>query len=271
MSTSGRVVLVTGATDGLGREVALDLVRRGWTVLAHGRDAVRGAALQGELQALGGRSRFYRADFGRLSEVAAMADAILGQEQRLDVLLNNAGVMITEREESCDGYELAFQVNYLAPYLLTQRLLPLLERSAPARIVNVASAGQAPIDFTDVMLSRGWERMRSYCQSKLAQIMMSFDMAPALGPRGVDINALHPGTFMPTKMVIGRFTPQTSLAEGAGNVVRLVADPALKGTGGRYFNGAAEARAADQAYDEAARLRLRAVSDDLCGPALAVS
>jgi NAD(P)-dependent dehydrogenase (short-subunit alcohol dehydrogenase family) len=271
MTTNGQAVLVTGATDGLGREVALDLARQGWTVLVHGRDAARGAALQGELQALGATSRFYRADFSALSEVAAMADDILAHEERLDVLLNNAGVMITEREESRDGYELAFQVNYLAPYLLTRRVLPLLERSAPARIVNVASAGQAPIDFADLMLRKDWERGRSYRQSKLAQIMMSFDMAPALAPRGVDINALHPGTFMPTKMVVGRFAPQTSLAEGAGNVVRLVADPALKGVGGRYFDGAAEARAADQAYDEAALMRLRAISDELCGDALAVS
>jgi NAD(P)-dependent dehydrogenase (short-subunit alcohol dehydrogenase family) len=260
MADDGKVVLITGATDGLGRAVARLLAARGFTILAHGRDSRRGEALLAELAAAGATARFYRSDFAELAQVAAMADEILAREPRLDVLVNNAGIMELERIESADGNELPFQVNYLAPYRLTVKLLPLLERSAPSRIVNVSSLGQAPIDFDDVMLERRWDRQQSYCQSKLAQVMMTFDMAPALAARGVTITALHPGTFMPTKMVVGRFAPQTPLEVGAENVVRLAADPALEGVTGRYFNGAEEARANPQAYDEDARAKLRALS-----------
>jgi NAD(P)-dependent dehydrogenase (short-subunit alcohol dehydrogenase family) len=260
----GKVALVTGATDGLGRAVARMLAERGFAILVHGRDGRRGEVFRAELEAMGATARFYRADFSELAQVTAMADEILAREPRLDVLVNNAGIMEMERIESADGNELPFQVNYLAPYRLTRKLIPLLERSAPARIVNVASLGQAPIDFTDVNLERSWSRQQSYAQSKLAQIMMTLDMAPDLAPHGVTVTALHPGTFMPTKMVIGRFPPQASIAEGAANVVRLAADPALEGVTGRYFNGAEEAQANAQAYDGEAQQKLRALSDQLC-------
>jgi NAD(P)-dependent dehydrogenase (short-subunit alcohol dehydrogenase family) len=194
-----------------------------------------------------------------------MAEAILAQEDRLDVLVNNAGVMTAERQESRDGHELTFQVNYLAHYLLTRRLLPLLERSAPARIVNVSSAGQRPIDFDDAMMLHDWDRARSYCRSKLAQILMTVDMAPDLAPRGIAINAVHPATFMPTNMVVGRFPPASSVDDGVESLMHLVADPALDGTTGRYFNRLQEARPDAQAEDAGARAKLRALSETLAG------
>src|SRR5215203_2611891 len=125
-----------------------------------------------------------------------MADAILAGEPRLDGLVNNAGIIQDRRQESANGHELTFQVNYLAGFLLTHRLLPLLKRSAPSRIANVASAGQAPIDFDDVMLERRWDGWRAYRQSKLAQVMMTFDLAEGLRDSGVTVNALHPATLM---------------------------------------------------------------------------
>ena len=194
-----------------------------------------------------------------------MADAILAGEPRLDALVNNAGIIADERRESADGHELTFQVDYLAGFLLTHRLLPLLERSAPARIVNVASAGQAPIDFGDVMLERRWSAWQAYCQAKLAQIMMTFDLAEDLAGAGVTVNALHPATLMPTKMVVGRFGVQSTLEEGVRNTVRLIADPGLADISGRYFDRDREARAHRQAYDMTARARLRALSRTLCG------
>src|SRR4051812_20256118 len=151
---TGKAILITGATDGLGRGLALALAQRGATLLVHGRDRARGEAVVAQALAAGSPgSRFYEADFASLADVRRMADAILANEPRLDVLVNNAGIMQDKRQESDDGHELTFRVNYLAGFLLTHRLLPLLKRSAPARIVNVASAGQAPIDFGDVMLS----------------------------------------------------------------------------------------------------------------------
>ena len=258
---TGKVVLITGATDGLGRDVAAALAQRGATLLVHGRDRARAEAVVAEVQGAGSpETRLYVADFAALADVQRMAEAILAREPRLDVLVNNAGIIQDRRQESADGHELTFQVNYLAGFLLTLRLLPSLQRSAPARIVNVASAGQAPIDFENVMLGRRWDGWQAYCQSKLAQIMMTFDLAEELAGTGLTVNALHPATLMPTKMVVGRFGVQSTLEEGVRNTVRLIADPSLSNISGRYFDADREATVHPQAYDRAARTRLRSLS-----------
>jgi NAD(P)-dependent dehydrogenase (short-subunit alcohol dehydrogenase family) len=263
---TGKVVLITGATDGLGRGVAIALAQRGATLVVHGRDRARGETVVRELRAVGGPEvRLYVADFAALADVDRVANTILAGEPRLDALVNNAGIIQDRREESADGHELTFQVNYLAGFLLAHRLLPLLKRSAPARIVSVTSAGQAPIDFSAVMLERRWDGWQAYCQSKLAQIMMTFDLAEDLAGTGVTVNALHPATLMPTKMVVGRFGAQSTLEEGVQNTVRLIADPGFMNVSGRYFNGAQQAKAHRQAYDVMARARLRELSRDLCG------
>jgi NAD(P)-dependent dehydrogenase (short-subunit alcohol dehydrogenase family) len=203
--------------------------------------------------------------------VRRMADAVLEAEPRLDALVNNAGIGTAhpgdgERLESADGHELRFAVNYLAGYLLTRRLLGLLERSAPARIVNVASAGQAPIDFDDVMLERGYRAGRAYAQSKLAQILFTFDLAEELDGSGVTATCLHPATYMPTRMVLAaRGSGMSTIREGADATVRLIADPALDGVSGRYFEGTREAAPDRQAYDPDARRRLRELSARLTG------
>jgi NAD(P)-dependent dehydrogenase (short-subunit alcohol dehydrogenase family) len=257
-----RTVLVTGATDGLGKAVAADLARGGDTVLLHGRDPERLAATAAEV----GAARTYRADYAALEEVRALAEAVLVGEERLDVLLNNAGIGTTlpgdgERMESRDGYELRFAVNYLAPFALTERLLPLLQRSVPARIVNVCSAGQAPIDFHDVMLERRYSPTQAYAQSKLAQVMHTFDLAERLDPAQVTANCLHPATYMPTKIVMhARGSAVSSLEEGAEATERLVVDSELGGVSGRYFHGLHESRANEQAYDPDARRKLRDLS-----------
>jgi NAD(P)-dependent dehydrogenase (short-subunit alcohol dehydrogenase family) len=266
----GKVVLVTGATDGLGRASALALARRGATVLAHGRDTEKGEALVAMLTKEGAQvARFYRADFASLKDVSAFADQVLTAESRLDVLINNAGLGVEDqRRESDDGYEMLFAVDYLAPYLLTHRLTDLLARSSPARVVNVASAGQSAINFDDVMLESSWSGVQSYCQAKLALVMMAFDIADRLRDRGVTINALHPASMMPTKIVVGRYGPQSSIEDGVRNLLRLAIDPTLQGVTGRYFDRGDEGRADNQAYDAAARAELRALSDQLCKTAL---
>jgi NAD(P)-dependent dehydrogenase (short-subunit alcohol dehydrogenase family) len=192
--------------------------------------------------------------------VRRLAAEVNEREERLDVLVNNAGIGFDgEREESQDGIELRFAVNYLAGYALTRELLPLLERSAPARIVMVSSAGQQAIDFDDPMLERGYSGWRAYMQSKLAQILFAFDAAERL-PDGVTITALHPATFMATKMVP---SPVSTVEEGVQATKRLVADPELDGVSGVYFNGQREDAADPQAYDEDARRRLRELSERL--------
>jgi NAD(P)-dependent dehydrogenase (short-subunit alcohol dehydrogenase family) len=271
-----QVILVTGATDGLGRGVAERLAAGGATVLVHGRDDARGEATIRDIGDATGneRLRWYRADLASLADVRALAERVAAEEPRLDVLVNNAGIGTTlpgdgARQVSADGYELRFQVNYLAHYLLTRLLLPLLERSAPARIVNVSSAGQAPIDFDDLMLERHYEGYLAYCRSKLAQIMFTVDLADELAGRGVTANALHPGTFMPTKIVThAGVDPLTPLDQGVDATVGLATDPALDGVTGRYFDGRRESRPHAQAGDVAACRRLRELSDRLAGLAV---
>ena len=261
-----RVVLITGSTDGLGREVALRLARPGTHVLVHGRNVERGEAVVRAVQEAGATARFYRADLARLAEVRALAAQVRRDHDRLDVLVNNAGIWLEGegRQISADGHELHFAVNYLSHYLLPRELLPLLRRSAPARIVNVASGGQQAIDFDDVMLTRRYSARRGYAQSKLAQVLFTFELARELEETGVTVNGLHPATMMNTTMVLSRGgRVQSTVEEGAAAVVNLIEAPDLGS--GRYFEGVRPARAHAQAYDEEARARLRGLSEALVG------
>jgi NAD(P)-dependent dehydrogenase (short-subunit alcohol dehydrogenase family) len=261
-------ILVTGATDGLGKRVAFELAAGGATVLLHGRSRKRLEATLEEAREGTGSEKlgFYLADLSSLGEVRTLAERVLTEQDRLDVLVNNAGVIAGERRESEDGYELTFAVNYLAHFLLTHLLLPLLRDSAPARVVNVASAGQSPIDFDDVMLERGYGGMKAYTQSKLAQVIFTFELAERLGASGVTVNALHPASLMDTKMVLETFgRSMSTVEEGAEATVRLAVSPELEGVTGRYFDGTREGRAERQAYDEEARKRLWVLSEELCG------
>jgi NAD(P)-dependent dehydrogenase (short-subunit alcohol dehydrogenase family) len=268
-----QTVLITGATDGLGRGLATVLAGEGATVLIHGRDESRGRQTLAEIETASGNEnlRWLRADFSSLEEVRELAGSVAGSCDRLDVLVNNAGIGTTlpgegQRLESRDGYELRFAVNYLAGHLLTRSLLALLGRSGPARVVSVSSAGQAPIDFADVMLERHYSGVQAYCQSKLAQIMFTFDLAEELDGHGVSATCLHPGTYMPTKMVrAAGVEPISTLEQGVEATLRLIGDPELEGVTGVYFNGQHRADPHPQASDPAALQRLRELSDRLCG------
>ena len=265
---TARVILVTGSTGGLGREVARRLAAGGARVIVHGRDVERGTGLVREIETSGaGSARFFRADFAHLDSVRALADSVRRHYDRLDVLVNNAGILLgtAERPVSSDGHELHFQVNYLAGYLLTHELLPLLKRSAPARVVNVSSRSADPIDFDDVMLESGYSAGRAYGQSKLAQIMFTFTLAERLEGSGVTVNALHPASLMDTDLVkdIG-MEPRSSVAEGARAVMHLI-DGEDVGTG-HYYRRMERARAPEaQAYDGEARARLDSISRELTG------
>jgi NAD(P)-dependent dehydrogenase (short-subunit alcohol dehydrogenase family) len=266
----GRTALITGATDGVGRVVARALAQQGWRVLVHGRDRPRGEALVREIERAGGSAAFLAADLASLAEVRRLADAVKQQTDRLELLINNAGIgsvgSAPGRQTSADGHELRFAVNYLAGFLLTHLLLPLLKASAPARIVNVASAGQQAIDFSDVMLTRGYSGGGAYRQSKLAQILFTVDLADELEGSGVIANTLHPSTYMNTTMVRqSGTTPISTVEDGAAAILQLAVSPALDGKSGLYFNVLRESRADPQAYDAEARRRLRALSLKLVG------
>jgi NAD(P)-dependent dehydrogenase (short-subunit alcohol dehydrogenase family) len=261
MKMAGKTVLITGSTDGVGRYVATQLAAAGAKVLIHGRDKKRAQALSEVIERAGaGVPAFYQADLSSMAGVRQLADAVLADHARLDVFISNAGIGSQNggagRQTSADGHELRFAVNYLAGFLLAHRLLPLLKQSAPSRIVNVASLGQHPIDFDDVMITRGYNGSRAYAQSKLSQIMFTIDLAEELEGSGVTVNSLHPATYMNTTMVrAGGITP----------ILHLVTGDDVAGKSGLFFNGMQETKANPQAYDAAARQRLRTLSLELTG------
>lgn len=267
-----RTIFITGATDGLGRALAHRLAAAGHVVLLHGRDQEKLNRTAADIADQHGISepRTFRADLADLAEVRRLSEEVLAAGSQLDVFVSNAGIGFgqpdgRERRTSADGYELRFAVNYLAGFLLTEQLLPLLRESAPARIVNIASLGQHALDFDDLMLERDYSGVRAYCQSKLAQIMSGFELATRLPASEVTVNSLHPATFMPTKMVLAERSSVDTLADGVESTMLLVSDPALAGVTGKFFDHTEEATADAQAYDAAARAHLRTVSLQLTG------
>ena len=260
----GKTVLVTGSTDGLGREVARRVAALGAHVIVHGRNQERGKAVVDEIAKDGkGSARFYAADFASLDEVRKLAQAVARDYERIDVLVNNAGIWIRDRQVSKDGHELHFAVNYLSGFLLTRMLLPKIVAGAPSRVVNVSSLSAAPIDFSDVMLERPGRAGQGYGQSKLAQVFFTIDLAAELKDRKVTVTALHPATLMDTTLVreagVGA---RSTVDEGATAVMQQITGNVQSG---QYYNGLVAAQPHSQANDEAARAKLRALSKQLTG------
>jgi len=267
-----QTILVTGSTDGIGRIAVEKLAQKGANVLVHGRNAEKCAATVKEIREKTGSQKlsYYLGDLSSLVAVQDLAQAIQSDHSRLDVLINNAGVgpgaaSGGNRPLSEDGHELLFAVNYLAPYLLTHLLMPVLRRSAPARIVNVSSAAQEAIDFSEVMLERSYDPMQAYARSKLALTMFTFDMAEQFQATEITANCLHPGSLLDTKMVRDFAPPQGSAESGAEVEIYVATAADLQGTTGLYFKGKRPGRAHDQAYDLEARQKLRRVSQELTG------
>jgi len=271
LTLAGKTILVTGATDGLGLAVARRLAELGAGVLVHGRNPQKlERVLAGMPAGHSSGPHGYLADLSSLEETRRLARDVAGEHEGLDGLVNNAGIVERERRLSADGHELVLAVNHLSHFLLTLELLPMLRTARSPRVVNVASIGQQAIDFSDVMLERGYNAQRSYAQSKLAQVMFTFELAERLAPDSpVCTNALHPATLMDTKMVRGFGSRvQRRVEEGMRATTRLVADDELEGVTGKYFDGE-EASAADpQAYDPEARRRLWELSERLTGARL---
>lgn len=271
MKMEGKTVLITGSTDGVGRYVAMKLAAEGARVLIHGRDTQRAQTLADDIKRVSGREpMFYQADLSSLAEVREFAQLVLDDQERLDVFVSNAGIGSQNegpaRQTSKDGHELRFAVNYLAGFLLTHMLLPRLKASTPARVVHVASLGQHPIDFGDVMITRDYSGGRAYAQSKLSQIMFTIDLAAELQGSGVTVNALHPATYMNTTMVrASGATPMSTVEQGGDAILHLVHGDDVADRSGLFFDGLREVRANSQAYDAEARQRLRTLSLKLVG------
>ncbi|MCD2192831.1 SDR family NAD(P)-dependent oxidoreductase [Actinomycetospora endophytica] len=274
-------IAITGATDGLGRALALRLAAdHDVRLVLHGRDADKLEQVAAEVTSTAGATPpvTVTADLADLAQVAGLADTITERVDTLDVLVNNAGIGSgepdgRERRTSRDGIELRFAVNYLATFVLTENLLGLLRRSTTperaARVVHVASLGQHPLDLDDLQLEHHYSGTRAYAQSKLAQIMHCFDLGERFGADELTATALHPGTYMPTKIVVNEIGRTVdSLESGVEATRRLAVDPALEGTTGQFFDRLRPAPVDDQAYDAEVRRTLRARSLELAGPAL---
>ena len=226
-----QTILITGSTDGIGKLTALQLAKLNAHVLVHGRNKEKVSKVVDEIKSESGNNKIagLTADFSSLVEVRKFADEFKKDYQSLDVLINNAGVGYADGRYSKDGYELRFAVNYLAPFLLTQLLLPLLKKAAPSRIVNVSSAGQSPINFDDVMLEKKFSAGQAYNQSKLALIMFTIDLAEKLKEENITVNSLHPGTYLDTNMVRNAdIKPWGKPESGADAEVYLAASPDFK-------------------------------------------
>lgn len=268
-----KVFLVSGSTDGIGRLTAQRLADRG-AVLVHGRDRQKVRSVVDDIRGQSGRPNVSGtiADLASLEDVRRLAKEIRDRTDRLDVLINNAGVLPTkadngERPLSSDGHELCMAVNYLAPFLLTSLLLPLLRGTPGARILNVSSAAQETVDLDDLMLENGAYRpMHAYACSKLALAMFTMELSDRLAEEDVTVNCLHPGSLLDTKMVRRAFSrPWGSADSGAEVVVHLATAPELAGVSGIYFDRKTRSRAHDQAYDRKARQRLWKRSLELTG------
>ena len=276
MSTMGntRVALITGATSGLGQAVACALARRGVHVLVHGRKSDRARAVAGQIQEAGGSVETYLADLSSLEQTRALAETVSSNHPAIHLLINNAGVgpgrpPYRKRTLSVDGHELRFAVNYLAAALLARRLVPSLKNGAPARIVNVASAAQAPTDFSDLRMDHHYTGTRAYYRSKFALVAFTFDLAAGLADTAIMVNCLHPASLMNTHMVRRAWVPpMSSVATGVKAVMNLAVEPTGAAVTGRYFDGLGEATAHRAAYDPAIRSNLRAVTNEILEPFL---
>lgn len=252
-----KTILITGATDGLGRETARQLARQGHRLLVHGRSADKLKSLADELAALPGAGPVdtFQADLSRLSEVAALADAVAARHSHLDALINNAGVLRTADPTTPDGLDVRFVVNTLAPALLTRRLLPLF--SDDGRIVHLSSAAQAPVDLDGLSGARQLEPMPAYAQSKLALTMWSQSLAEELGPDGPVTVAVNPGSLLATRMVKEGFgVDGQDVGVGADILIRAALSPEFAQASGRYFDNDVGRFAGPHAH--AANLAVRA-------------
>jgi NAD(P)-dependent dehydrogenase (short-subunit alcohol dehydrogenase family) len=280
---SGKTVVVTGGNSGIGLETAAALAGAGARVIITARDAARGGAAVDEIKSRrpSGPVELSVFDLGRFESVRAGADDLLARLDRIDVLVNNAGLVLTRRRETVDGYETTFQVNHLGPFLLTNLLLDRIEASGPARIVNVSStahqSARRGLDFSDLQTTKGYAGMPVYGRTKLANIYFTTELSRRLDGTGVTANALHPGTvrsgFARDGDAGGWFgigiriaQPfMLSAAKGAETSIYLASSPEVEGVSGRYFVRRRARTPSKAARDDAAARRLWEESERMVG------
>jgi len=265
-----KIVLITGSTDGIGRQTALELACRGAHVILHGRNPERGKAAQEAIGAASGNPQvdLLLADLSSQRQIRHLADEIHEGYDHLDVLINNAGVNTTERTLTEDGLEMTFAVNYLAPFLLTYLLLDLLKKSAPSRIITVSSKAhmRTTLDFDNLQSEKNFNGSHAYALSKLGNILFTFELAGQLSGSGVTVNCLHPGVIDTKMMRLGFSYPHgADVEKGAETPVYLATSPEVANVTGQYFEDKRPAPTSPLSHDIALRKKFWAVSEQLCG------
>ena len=267
-----KTILVTGATDGIGKQTALELAGMGARVLVHGRNKEKGVRVLDELnrETCNENLSLYLADFSSLADVRRMADEIRREQSELHVLVNNAGNFYKEKQLSRDGFEMTFAVDFLAPFLLTNLLLDLIKDSAPARIVNVASSAhksaQLPLDWDNMQGEKSYDGYDAYAISKLANICFSNELARRLDGSRVTSNSLHPGVVV-TKLLHKSYDLQgSSVEEGAQASVYLASAPEVENISGKYFRNTQERNVSEAAADKQNWIKFWKLAEDLTEP-----
>jgi len=277
----GKTVLVSGATNGIGKQSALELAQMGAQVVIIGRSKTKTEETLREIQTVSGNKDVHAliADLSSMAEVRRVAADFKKQYSRLDVLLNNAGAVFSTRQETVDGYEMTFALNHLSYFLLTNLLLDLLKANAPSRIVNVSSEAHTfgPLNLDDLQnkQSYGMAGFRAYGQSKLENVMFTYELARRLAGTGVTVNALHPGGVNTgfgknntglMKIAMNIFTRfAIKVEEGAKTSVYLASSPEVEGVTGKYFDKSKPKQSSAASYDEATQKRLWDISEQLTG------
>src|SRR5215207_538723 len=272
-----KVCLITGATSGIGKATAMGLANMGASVVMVGRDRGKGEAAMAEIKEKSPNASvdLMLADVSSQEEIRRLADHFKEAYPRLDVLINNAGVIRSKRITTADGIEMTFAVNHLAYFLLTNLLLDVLKASAPSRIVNVSSGAQSngTIDFDDLQGQKGYKGAKAYSQSKLANVLFTYELARRLEGTGVTANCLHPGVVRTNfgsgvsgvfGFIVRAWRPlMISPEKGAETSIYLASSPEVESLSSRYFVKKAEARSSDVSYDERLARRLWEVSAEL--------
>ena len=279
---TGKVCLVTGANQGIGKETAVALARMGASVVMTSRDRAKGEAALADVRSRsGGNIEVMPADFGSLASTRQLAADFKAKHERLDVLVNNAGAIVTTRSETADGFETTFGVNHLGYFLLTNLLLDTIKAGAPARIVNVSSNAHTrrEMDFQDLNTTGKYSAMKAYARSKLANVLFTYELARRLAGTGVTANCLHPGVvrtgFGKNNAGLVRVAFQAfqivarpwllSPEKGAATSIYLASSPEVEGVTGKYFVQCRETLSSAASYDEAAQRKLWEISEEMCG------
>ncbi len=267
-SMKGKIILITGSTDGIGRQTAFELAGMGASVIVHGRDPERTKNVATEIKETTGNPSvdFFVADFSSLGEVRKFSGQLHEKYDRLDVLINNAGVYMKQKELSKEGFEMTFAVNHLSHFLLTHLLLDLIKKPAHSRIINVASMAHAQeMDFDNLQAEKFFDGYTAYSLSKLSNILFTYELARRLAGTGVTANCLHPGVIRTKLLKAGWGMGGGTLESGAKTSVYLASSPDVESVSGKYFANCRPASSSSISYEINMQEELWRLSENLAG------